>query len=1009
MLMKRMIFLLFLCVVTISISAQIKNLKGKVVDTDGEPIIGASIVSSKDKGVGTITDIEGDFSIQIPDGVKTIAISCVSYKAKTINVSDKDFIAVTLEEDINILDELVVVGYGVQKKATMTGAVSSIGSEQLNKRTVASMSTALQGTMPGLTVQNVSGEPGADGSSLRVRGIGSINSSKDPLVLVDGIEMDMNQVDMSTVENVSVLKDAASASIYGSRASNGVILITTKRGAEGKVKVGYSGSMTIQTPTNMPKVVGAADYLQAEMDSWKNSNTNQTLIPDREVEIEMYRKYHADNWNRYDTNWKKATVANTAILHNHSVNLTGGNEALKYFGALSYLSQDGLIKNNDYNRLNIRVNTDAKLLSWMTLSNEVAYRDSNQKTPAISSPKSIINKSLYMLPTLSGVKDIDGNWGFGKNGDNPVAQAEDGGTQNIKKPELLLNATLTLTPLKGLDLQAQYSFRETEERSTTRLIPYRTSFKGIDKGTYPGQDAVNELYTQARRNYYRTQATYAKELDKHNGKILFGFQADDSKFESLGAGMQGFDLDKYYLNNGDKSTATATGAANSWSMASFYGRFNYDFANKYLFEFSGRYDGSSRFMRNNRWGFFPSVSGGWVISDELFMEKTKSVLDHLKFRASYGVLGNQDIGNYPYASQISTGYSYWIDKQLTTGVAQTALSNPDITWEKSSQFNIGIDGVLLNQKLSVTFDYYVKKMYDMLMKFPVPYYVGMSPAFTNAGDMENKGWELSLRWNDKIGEVHYGVTTSFSNNKNKITDLKGYIDPSRSMVEGYPNGAIWGYKTDGYYQSLEEIAGSPLLSKAAQPGFVKYVKTYHGDDAVLTQIEDRDKIYLGDPFPHYEYSVNLTANWKGFDFTAFFQGVGKRDVMMSGIGLKPFANGSNLFTHQLDSWREDNRDAAYPILVPEANSADNYATSDKWVRSGAYLRMKNLMLGYTLPKTLLNKIQIDNVRVYFSGQNLFTVSSFYKGYDPEASYGGTGGGEFYPIMQTFTFGLDFKF
>lgn len=357
------------------------------------------------------------------------------------------------------------------------------------------------------------------------------------------------------------------------------------------------------------------------------------------------------------------------------------------------------------------------------------------------------------------------------------------------------------------------------------------------------------------------------------------------------------------------------------------------------------------------------------------------------------------------------GYGYYLGdkKELVPGVAQTSLSNADISWEKSRQLDFGVDLSLWNGLLAVTADYYIKDVYDMLMRFPLPYYAGMQPAYTNAGDMTNKGWEISISHKNQIGDFNYGVTFTLNDNRNKVTNLNGLNSQDKTLVEGYPSQGIWGYLTDGYYLDWDDVANSPKLSNSARPGFVKYKKVYQGEGVDPLLIDSRDMVYLGDPFPHFEYGVNLTAGWKNFDFTAFIQGVGQRSTYMSGIGLKPFSNGANLFRHQMDSWTPDNLDAEYPVLVPEANSADNYVKSDKWVKDASYCRLKNVVLGYTLPQDITKKIGIGSLRVYVSGQNLLTFSKFFDGYDPEVSYSGSQGGEFYPIMQTFTFGLDLKF
>lgn len=990
------------------------TVKGTVNDTHGEPVIGASVVEAGTTN-GTVTDFDGNFSLTMSGKDKRLLISYIGYATKKITLKEgQTSLNITLEEDSELLDEVVVVGYGTQKKATLTGAVASVSGENLLKRSVASMSTALQGAMPGVTIQQTSGQPGTDGSSIRIRGIGSINSNLDPLVLVDGIETDINQVDMNSVETISVLKDAASAAIYGSRASNGVVLITTKRGKDGKVSVGYSGYITIQQPTNMPEVVPAWEYLQAELDSWDNAG--QGITPEQRAQqlelIQQQKQFRPDNWERYDTDWRKETMKDNAIMHSHSVQVNGGNENIQFFGVGSYLFQEGLIPNNNYDRTNLRLNTDAKLLSWAKLSVETSLRQSTTKEPGVSSPKAIINKSLYMLPTLSGARELDGNWGFGKNGDNPTAQAHESGYKNHKGSEVLVNGTLTLNPLEGLNIIGQYSIRILSKRDRNLVLPYKVYLKGQYMGKFPGEDNLTEGWNQNTRNYYKVQASYDKKIQTHDFKILVGIQAEDNIYTDMNASKKGFNLGYYYLSNGDNSTSTTSGGANSWSMLSYFGRINYNYAEKYLLELTGRYDGSSRFTPSNRWGFFPSVSAGWVISKETFMEGTSDVLNQLKIRASYGLLGNQGLNNnYPYASTIISGskYSYWFNKDLSSGVAQIALSNNNVSWEKSKQFNIGMDITLWNGKLGIVADYYRKNIYDMLMQFPLPYYGGMKAAWSNAGDMENRGWEIALSHRNQIGEVSYGVTLTLNDNRNKITNLRGLLSQNKELMVDYPKGGIWGYQTDGYFQTWEEIENSPQLSNSTTPGYIKYVKVNKEDNVDPMKIDSRDQVYLGDPFPHFEYGLNLNGAWKNIDLSIFFQGVGQRSTYMGGIGLKPFTNGSNLFRHQMDSWTPENPNAKYPILLPESNANDNFVKSDKWVRNGAYCRLKNIQLGYTLPKNWTKRAMLESLRFYVSGQNLFTISNFYKGYDPEVSYTGDTGGEFYPIMRTFTFGIDLRF
>lgn len=1007
--MKKALFLLLL-LSPFCLKAQQLTVKGTVTDDSG-PLPGVTIATEGNKS-GTVTNLDGRYTLAVAPGTK-LTFSYLGYRPQTITVTDQTRLDVVLVPSAVELSETVVVGYARQKKATLTGAVSSVSAETLSKRNVASLSTALQGSMPGVTIQQTSGQPGADGSQIRIRGIGSINSNSDPLVLVDGIEMDINQVDPNTVASVSVLKDAASASIYGSRASNGVILITTKRGEEGKVTTTYSGYVTMQRPTNMPEPVAAWEYLQAELDSWDNAG--QTVTETQRNQqlrlIEQQKTLQPDNWDRYDTDWKSETLRDRSLMHSHNVTVGGGNDNIHFFGSGTYLYQNGLIPNDRFDRTNLRLNADAKLFPWAKLNIETNLRQSNNLNPGQGAPKSIINQALYMLPTLSAARELDGHWGYGKNGLNPTALANASGEKKTRSSEALVNGTLTLTPLKGMEVSGQYSRRQASTRTRSLVTPYTTSLRGQVMGIYPSEDNLRESWAETIRNYYRVQASYEKTFGGHYAKLLAGFQAEDNTYTSFYGGKKGFELDRYYLDNGDGATATSGGGANSWAMMSWYGRLNYNYQSRYLLEVSGRYDGSSRFTPSNRWGFFPSVSAGWIVSQEKFMEKTADIVDILKLRVSYGLLGNQNIGNYPYTAVISPGYGYYLgdNKELVPGVAQVELSNSNISWEKSKQFNAGVDVSLWNGLLGITAEYYIKNIYDMLMKFPLPYYAGMKPAYTNAGDMSNKGWEVSVSHKNTIGDFSYGLTFTLNDNRNEITNLNGLNSQDKTQVEGYPNNGIWGYLTDGYYRDWDDVAASPKLSNSARPGFVKYKKVYTGEGVDPLAIDSRDLVYLGDPFPHFEYGITLTAGWKNIDFTAFFQGVGQRKTFMNGVGLKPFANGSNLFRHQLDSWTESNPGAEYPILVPESNANDNYVKSDKWVRDASYCRLKNLVIGYTLPAGWTEKLRVGSLRVYVSGQNLFTLSDFYKGYDPEVSYGGTTGGEFYPIMQTFTFGLDLKF
>lgn len=996
------------------ITQQGKVIKGRILDFQGEPLIGVNVVL-KGSTIGTMTDVDGNFQIEnVPDNAILI-ISYIGYHSQEIPINGKSSIDIALLEDTQKLEEVVVVGYGTQKKVNLTGAVQNVTSKDLLKRSLPNTSTALQGLIPGVSVQQTSGRPGGDGASITIRGTGSINSSTGPLILIDGVEGDINNIDMNAIESVSILKDAASASIYGSRASNGVVLVTTKRAQEGGIKVSYNGYAGFNSPTSMPDPVDAIGYMEAVNIARKNADMDPQYSDEI---INIYKTQGADNLNYYDTNWRDLVIKNTAFVHNHSVSLSGGSNVFRVFANAGYYYQDGQISNNDYKRMTLRLNTDAQILKWMKVGIDINIRQSNVRRPSMEEPESTINKALTFTPVFSG-KNNDGTWGFGQNGDNPIAITKVGGVHTGITPELGVRGFALITPFEGFETLTSYSSRKVEYKSDRFIKPYDTYENGAFKTTYPpnGTDK-NESWSQTITNQFNLQMSYEKTISNNYFKFLGGVQTEERAIRSFGAGRKGYDFDGFEeINHGDISTATNSGGRLEWAMISYFGRVNYSFAERYLLELNGRWDASSRFMDGHRWGFFPSVSAGWRISEEVFFAPLKATIDNLKLRASYGTLGNQDIvidGNaiyYPYAASLSSGYGYWFDKTLGTGLAQTQVANEKISWEKSTQFNFGIDGSMLNSRLSFNIDYYVREIDKMLQQFPVPMFVGLSSPWENAGSMRNKGWDLSVTWRDRTGNVAYHITGNLSDVKSEVTNLYGneYIG-TQIIKEGLPLRSWYGYVSDGYFQNQEEIDNSPVYGgnkSNVKPGYIKY-KDISGSDGVPDgKITDDDRQVIGNPYPRYEFSLNMGAEWKGFDFSLFFHGVGKKDILYTGAGARPFHVGRTIFKNQLDTWTPENRNAEFPLLLIDGTGSNpNNIVSDFWIRSGAYLRLKNLVVGYTIPKNILNKMNVEHLRFYVSGQNLFTMNKAYKGYDPENS---VNNGSFYPVMQTFTLGVDIRF
>lgn len=988
-----------------------QSIAGKVVDTKGEALIGVNVIIKK-TDQGTVTDVNGEFRLTVNDPEVILEFSYVGFKTQEVPLLKRSYLNITLEEDTELLEEVVVVGYGTQKKINLTGSVQNVSSDDLVKRNVSNTSIALQGMIPGVSVVTTSGRPGYDGAGIKIRGTGSLNSSSNPLILIDGVIADaygLNFIDMNSIESISVLKDAASASIYGSRASNGVILITTKRAKENKLNISYSGYAGINTPTAIPEPLSAVEYMRAINVARANANIDPQYP---EELIKEYETLGPDNINRYDTDWKKEIIEQNALTHNNSLSISGGSEKIRVFANLGNFYQDGNIANNNYRRMTMRLNTDVQITSWLKSGVDVNIRQSKTVQPAYDSPESIINKATTFVPVFSGINN-DGTWGYGQNGDNPIASAKVSGINTSVTPELGLKGFVQITPLEGLDLLTSYSSRKIEGKSDYFLKPYDTYEGGMYKTTYPPDGTTKyEGWSQTITNQFNLQGSYAKQIKSHSFNILAGVQSEEISSRSFSATRKKYEFDGFEdLNHGDNATATNSGSHWDWAMLSYFGRINYNYQERYLLELNGRFDASSRFMKGYRWGFFPSASVGWRISEEGFFDQLKETIDNFKLRASYGTLGNQDIYSYfPYAATISPGYGYWFNKELGSGATQTQVANEKISWEKSTQMNIGADLGFFSSKLTTTFDYYVRNINDMLQQFPIPVFVGLSSPWENAGSMRNNGWDLNVTWRDKIGNINYNITANLSDVKNTITNLYGkeYIG-TQITREGDPLGSWYGFVSDGYFQTQEEIDKAAVYGekKNIKPGYIRY-KDLNGPEGVPDGvINDLDRTIIGNPAPRYEYSLNIGADWKGLDLNIFFQGVGKKDLFYSGYGVRPFYVGRSMFKNQLDYWSEDNRDAKFPILLIDGSGNNpNNIISDFWVKSGAYLRLKNMVLGYTLPKQISNKWSMNKVRFFISGQNLLTFSNAYEGYDPENS---VSGGSFYPLMRTMTVGVDINF
>lgn len=1000
------------------LAAQNLDLHGKVTDSAGGILPGVTVLL-KGTSTGTTTDADGHFKLAVTQPSGVLVFSFMGMVSQEADFSSSAEINIILKADSKTLNELVVVGYGTQKKVNLTGAVSVIDGEKLTSRQVASTSLALQGAAPGVTITQQSGVPGGDAGTIRIRGIGSINAGQNPLVLIDNVEMNLDAIDPNNIESISVLKDAAAAAVYGSRAANGVILITSKRGASG-VNISYNTYVSNQSPTDLPEKVNALEHMKY----WDIAQVNSGLPAAFTNQIAAYEQNGPDNFTRFNTDWKKLVLTNNGMMQNHNLNISAGTDRIKVFGSGSFLDQNGLTANTNYKRADFRFNTDIAISKKLSASMDLVLNRSNRLWPGQSSPQAIIRQMLGLPATTPGRYDT-GEWGEGWSNANPAAQAEDGGFSRSITNSRIIKGTLTYRPIEGLELLATYSSNYYTTHGRTFTDQYKIYNAEPSTNTlvlarpWPALNSLSDNNSENTQNLFRVQATYNKALGKHNLTVLGGFSTEDFSTSNVNTFRQNLlSPDRPYMDSGDPLGQTISGGASKYAMVSAYGRVNYNYNEKYLLEVNGRMDASSRFREQNWWKLFPSVSGGWRMSQENFWSALSGVVNDAKLRASYGTLGNQNLirsdvqDYYPSYSTFYSGtaYNYYFNNVVNAGYALTTAANPNIKWESSKILDIGADFGLLRNKLTITADYFQRDITDMLQLVPIPTYVGLSSPFVNVGSMRNKGWELALGWKDKISDFNYQVQFNISDVKNRVLKNGGtpIINGATIQQEGYALDSYYGYQAMGIFQSAEEVKNAPFQYGNTAAGDIRYRDISGPDGVPDNKIDSYDRTILGNYFPRYEYSFNLAAQYKGFDFTAFFQGVGKKDNYLSGTGSQPFYSSDfqgSMFKYQEDFWSPENTGAKYPRLT--ANSIpNNYVASSYWVRSASYLRIKNLVLGYTLPKLLTEKVKIKSARIYVSGQNLVTWTKFFPGFDPEQR---DTGGQFYPIMKTYTVGLNIKF
>lgn len=1020
--MKNYILLIVLLLLSVSLFAQQRTITGKVSDAnDGGPLPGVT-VTLKNSNVGTATDADGNYEIGVPPGEAVLVFSFMGYTSQEVESGARTTIDVVLEPDVELLSDVVVVGYGEQKAINLTGSVETITGDDIARQPVVRASSALVGQVPGLTAVQGSGQPGADDAELTIRGIGTVganpNSTRNktnPLVLIDGIEGAIDGVNPRDIESITILKDASAAAIYGSRAANGVILVTTKRGTAGGFTVNYSAYGGWQALTDKPDYLGSYDYMRYY--NIARDNMGQDPLYSEE-EIEGYRLNTRTDPDHYpDTDWFDEVFSENGFQQSHHLSLSGGSETVKVLGSVGYTEQKGNVTAYGSKRYETRLNTDIKVSEKVGFGLDFSARRSINDQSA-ATLRNII-KAAYRLPPVYVARYSDGSWGPGFNGGNPVAVVNAGGFNQAQNTAIRGVLRGYYKPVEGLTLSAMFA----PEYSDI----YRKNFRrqhqvfNIDtkelEYTIPAKNNLQEQNNRVLTNNLNALAEYERAFGDHNFKGLLGYELITNSSNWFNAFRDDFMLQDYpQLELGSRENMQNDGTASEWGLESYFARVNYDYKGKYLVEANVRMDGSSRFAEGNKFGTFPSFSVGWRMSEEPFFNNV-NFIDDLKLRASWGRMGNQNIGNYPFASTVGLTHGYIFGGVPVSGAAQTQLANRQISWETTETSNLGLDLSMLSGRLNMSAEYYVRNTYDILLTLPISATVQLDPSFQNAGKVRNTGWDLSVGWRDNIGEFSYSADFNISDVQNKVIDLVGtgpYINAGNSIIrEGFPINSIYGYQSNGYFQDQDEIANAPGQFGALAPGDIRYINQLtidtDGDgvpDAADDMVNAEDKVIIGDPFPRYSYGLQLSAAFKGFDLSAFVQGVGKRDVLLREDVVWAFYNAGKIQSWHTDFWTPENPDASYPRLVA-TTSHNNFEDSDFWVWNASYLRLRNVTFGYTLPGGVVDNTFIDRLRLYFSGQNLFTIDKMPDGLDPDIPNRAIG--DNYPITSTYIFGLDLTF
>ncbi|MBL0740587.1 TonB-dependent receptor [Chryseolinea lacunae] len=1003
------------------------TVSGTVTDDLGEALPGVNVLE-KGTSNGTTTDANGAFSVSVSENA-TLVFSFIGYTTQDVALDNRTTLAVRMMPDVQSLNEVVVVGYGTQEKKDLTGSVSSVTSDILANRQSVQVSDALQGTMAGVTVTRTDGQPGG-GSTVRIRGVTSLNVN-DPLVIVDGVPgLGINDVNPNDVESLTVLKDAASQAIYGARAAAGVILITTKRGKEGKLQLNYDYEYGVSRPTELPTFVGAKTY--RNMINERSTNDGGGKIYDQAIN-DQYDELHATNPDLYpDTDWQGLTLSKkTTNRQRHDLSMTVGTDKVKTRASLSYVSEDGLYANKKYDRYTFRVNNNLKMFKWLEANIDLYYKQTNSLDPSLAGTDNVM-RLARLYPNVYSAIRTDNLWGEGKDGENNLAVTQQGGTLDQKYKQLSGIIGVTITPLEGLTIKGNfsptYNFNKYDLFVTPPLIPRQGSTTQFWPQKPTGLDKRETDITTLTR---QVTINYSKKFKDHHLDVLAGYEEIGTAYEEVRTASNNLVVNLPSLTFGDPSLTTNNLFASENALRSYFGRLSYDYKGRYLLQSNLRADGSSRFAPENRWGLFPSLSLGWVVSNESFA--LPAFISYLKARVSYGEVGNERIGEertdgneffnfYPYQSLYERSNVIFYDGAAftpRTGIRQDFLADQSIVWETTRTVDGGIDIGLFNDKFLLSLDYYRKNTDNIILTLDLPNYLGyQDDTKTNVGSMRVTGLDLEATYKNSIGDLTYSVSGNVSSVASEVTDVGGRNDfttegGTKINIKGSEFNEWYGYQTRGIYQTVEEANNYGVKASAGDVWIVDQLTEDTNNDGVPDAgdkiINERDRVPLGASLPKFTYGGNINLQYKGFDLSVVFNGVGQHTRRYDGFQVTPFGENFGNAPSVLEGnyWSltntpEQNLQAKYPRLSSKSE-VNNNAVSDFWLFNGSYFRVKNITLGYTLPASAIARIKLTQLRFYVGLRDYFTVQrNFLPGWDPEASNTG------YPIMKSVLFGVNVK-